>query len=305
VQILAAGDKAFGNICLNQSAVLDFDGSVSLDRYIERFNLRQHEEQIRYYTSFRNLEDLEPAIKTIAASYRVFFTGSGDFHHVSYLLLKHLPLIKVQVVVFDNHPDNMLLFPGIHCGSWVYHASKLPNISNITVFGISSGDISGLNLPQNRLSVLRTGKVNYLCTGHVSWIAKQLSRGNIRDIDISQKSISEVLEQLIKNSPHPLYLSIDKDVLSKETVRTTWDQGKMTENMLFECIGKIADRTFAADITGDLSSYRYKSLVKRLLRRVDGCEQMPPDPRGELKKHTALNLKILSHLVNSYPSPTY
>ena len=65
--------------------------------------------------------------------------GSGDFHHVSYLLIERLRRLgrQIQVVVFDNHPDNMRYPFGIHCGSWVWHVSRLPFVERVHVVDAS------------------------------------------------------------------------------------------------------------------------------------------------------------------------
>ncbi len=42
---------------------------------------------------------------------------------------------------------------------------------------------------------------------------------------------------LLKESRRPLYISVDKDVLSEEVLRTNWDQGDMTAEEFFEIFG--------------------------------------------------------------------
>ncbi len=45
--------------------------------------------------------------------------GSGDFHHLSLPLLRRMRTqVPFQLVVLDNHPDNMRFPFGMHCGSW-------------------------------------------------------------------------------------------------------------------------------------------------------------------------------------------
>ena len=68
----------------------------------------------------------------------------------------------------------------------------------------------------------------------------------------------------------PIYLSIDKDVFSQQVVQTNWDQGNFVEQNLLDLIDACAGRLIGADITGDVSAYRYKSLLKRMLSAGDG-----------------------------------
>ena len=53
------------------------------------------------------------------------YYGSGDFHHVSFALLRRLRE-PFNLLVLDNHPDWMRGVPFLHCGTWLRHASQLP-----------------------------------------------------------------------------------------------------------------------------------------------------------------------------------
>lgn len=275
------------------AVVLDFDGSVNLVEKSVRCDLRVFEERIRYSARFSDMLALENELGSLASLHRIFFCGSGDFHHVSYPLIKLMPSKKLHLIVFDNHPDNMLLPFGIHCGSWVYHAAQLPNVASIAVFGITSQDISGTNLLQNRFGVLRSGKVKYFCLKPVSKAAAFLSGGGM----IKTSSLAGSLKEYIASKDGAFYLSIDKDVLSTDSIRTSWDQGMLQEQDFFECLNLLSGRIAAADICGDLSFYRYKTLAKKILRRLDGKDAVIEDPEKERSRHHALNKKLLALLI--------
>lgn len=276
---------------LKKTLILDFDGSVTLPRGIDRVDLRAYEEKFRYFARLSDMARMEDTIKTGLQTHRIFFLGSGDFHHISYLIIKNMPLEKLQVVVFDNHPDNMFFPAGIHCGSWVYHASRLPNVVNISVLGIASRDLSGLDLVQNRFSVIKSGKVRYYCLTPVSRLARLLSGSKIDDIRAERLNIADTLEKLVKGMP--VYLSIDKDVFTPNVAKTTWDQGRLSLNEVLKCIKAIAPNVAAADIVGDISLYRFKNPLKEIIRRIDGLEKPPADIKAERARHTEVNLKIL------------
>lgn len=236
---------------------------------------------------------LENELKDIAAAHRIFFCGSGDFHHVSHSLIKLRPLKKVHVIVFDNHPDNMLFPFGIHCGSWVCRAAQLPNVASIAVFGIASQDIEGINLFQNRFGVLRSGKVKYFCLKTVSEVGSFLSGGGM----VQTSSLAGSLKEYIASKDGAFYLSIDKDVLSADSIKTSWDQGTLKEKELLECIDLLSGRIAAADIYGDLSFYNYKSPAKKILRRIDGKDALIENLEQEQAHHHALNERLLALLV--------
>ena len=140
-----------------RALILDFDGSVSPLDGARVVPLRDHEEAIRFGCRMHVLRDLSPAVD---AQPGIVFMGSGDFHHVSYLLIERLRQLgtRIQVVVFDNHPDNMRYPFGIHCGSWVWHVSRLPFVERVHVAGINSSDVEGMHVWENHLAALRSGK---------------------------------------------------------------------------------------------------------------------------------------------------
>lgn len=276
--------------------ILDFDGSVFLPDTVEKFDLRASEEKFRYSAKFNDMVSLEGIVKKGLERHRMFFLGSGDFHHISYLLIKNTPQKKLQVVVFDNHTDNMFFPAGIHCASWVYHVSRLPHVSNVAIFGIASRDLTGLDIIQNRFSAIKSGKVNYYCLTPVSKCARLLSGNKIRDVSTPERTMVDVVKEHLAGSNLPVYLSIDKDVFHDGVVRTTWDQGRMSENNVFNCVEELAPRVIAADIVGDISFYTYQNPFKKVLRWIDGEGWPPFTLEKEREKHRNINMKILSLL---------
>lgn len=275
------------------TVVLDFDGSVPPFVPIERVDLASEEERVRYYAAKSRLTALEGRIKDVIARKKVFIIGSGDLHHISYLLIKNTPVKKLQVIVFDNHPDNMVFPAAVHCGSWVHHAARLPNVHSVSVFGIASKDLHGIDIVQNRFSSVRSGRVRYYCAAPVPGLAARLGGGGIVDLSRPEKDIKDVLLEAVKKTGLPVYLSIDKDVVRRADLRTTWDQGVLSEAKLLECVESIAPYVVAADITGDISAGRYKNPVKKIMRWIDGGDVPVPDLERERLRHVELNYKIL------------
>src|SRR5262249_34181740 len=56
--------------------------------------------------------------------------GSGDFHHVSLALLSRISC-PINLLVCDLHPDWMRGVPLLHCGTWLWHAARLPQVRRI------------------------------------------------------------------------------------------------------------------------------------------------------------------------------
>ncbi len=273
---------------MTRALVLDLDGSVAPLEGAETIPLRDREEELRFACRRRSLDRLPPLTDA-----RLVFLGSGDFHHLTYALIAHMQC-PMEVVVLDNHPDNMRYPFGIHCGSWVAHAARLPFVSRIHVAGICSPDVEGARALENHLRPLRAGKVVYWCIRRDLGALRRLGARASQSFD----SIADLLGALRGAlSGQPVYLSIDKDVLAHDVVRTNWDQGVMTLEELESAIAMLRGNLFAADVTGDVSPYRYRSRFKRLLSALDRQPEVPEQSLAAWREaHHRVNVRLLSLL---------
>ncbi len=255
--------------------ILNFDDSVApgnIDGALQ-IPLQSWQESIRFGCRWSRFRQLAAALEPqLAGDYGCLFTGSGDYHHLTYLLLQCLAIQPpFHLVVCDNHPDNMRYPFGIHCGSWVYWASRLPQVKHIHVLGIGSSDIAFGHAWENHWWPLLRNKLTYwninVGTGWLNWLgAKESSRGYAN----ADALMADFLTRFDIDSPQSVYLSIDKDVLSPQVVKTNWDQGSFEERHLNKLIDACRGKLIGADITGEVSVYRYQSRFKRWLSAADG-----------------------------------
>jgi hypothetical protein len=135
----------------------------------------------------------------------ITFIGSGNYHYVSFLLLKEIKE-PFTLVLFDNHPD-LGLDQGwneklLSCGSWVSYAlTETPNLQQVVIIG-PTGLSQHINHPR---------VVIYPFDGSQHYSLKAI--------------LSAIQTQYV-------YISIDKDVLNRNEAITNWDQGKMDLNTL-------------------------------------------------------------------------
>jgi arginase family enzyme len=284
---------------MSRALILNFDDSVKPLPGADVIPLGQHQEAIRFGCRMPELRALGREITpALDAQPRVVFMGSGDYHHLTYLLVERLRALntRIQLVVFDNHPDNMRYAFGIHCGSWVWHVSRLPFVARVHVVGITSTDVNGGHLWENHLGALYSGKVVYWC------VQRRLRAMKLFGIRHSRSfpSVAELLGELqpaLAATTEPVYLSIDKDVLAHDVVQTNWDQGVMRMEELTAAIDPLRERIIGSDVVGDVSSYRYRSRFKRLLSGLDHQPPIPDDRLGEWQaRHQQINLQLLSLL---------
>lgn len=283
---------------MTRALILDFDGSVRGLPATDAIPLQHRQESIRFGCSLAALRALD---KELPATPPLVFLGSGDYHHVSVLLIERLRSLgaPIQVVVFDNHPDNMRYPFGIHCGSWVSHVSRLPFVTSVHVLGITSSDVEGLHVGENHLRALHSGRVRYWCIGRDLRALRRLGIRHSRSFPSAADLLGCFAEES-RTWTEPVYVSIDKDVLGPTVVQTNWDQGVMTLEDLEEGIASIRNLVVASDVTGDVSSYRYASRWKRILTWLD---RQPEIPGGLLpvwqEQHRAVNQRLLATLAST------
>ncbi len=165
----------------------------------------------------------------------VSFLGQGDYHYLTYLFLKKIKR-KTTLVVLDNHIDCKPVFDEtfLSCGSWIKNALALPIVEKVVVVTNEEGEF------------------------------------HYTDLKIV-KPETEELKKEIKNASS-IYLSIDKDILSKKVLNTNWDQGNLTIELLEKLIDTVP--------------------VRKLLG-VDVCGEPEPLNIFEIKKSENINLKII------------
>lgn len=276
--------------------VLDLDGSVHLAgaRVLDR---RAWQETLRFACTRRDLERFDATLPDDFGSAPVFF-GSGDFHHLSYLLIRRAARRQpCRVVVFDNHPDNMRFPFGIHCGSWVSHAAALAGVQGIDVVGITSADVGAAHLWENRWAPLRRGAVRYWTLGTDTRWARRLGLGRAFRVFAEVPALLSALLAEVQADAARVYLSIDKDVLHPDDARTNWDQGRLRADALCGAVATLAPRLVGMDVNGEISAYTYRSRWKRWLSAADGQAPVPPAQLAQWQDaQAALNRRLLAAL---------
>ena len=131
---------------LTSVRVLNFDNSViRQNKLVERFkpsiiDLTDLGPRCRLYSNKKASKEVSVRIDHGSGD-SITFLGSGDFHHITSLLLDKFSE-DISVISFDDHPDWDILPPKIGCGSWVTRVLSKGNVKKVTLVGASSGDIS-------------------------------------------------------------------------------------------------------------------------------------------------------------------
>lgn len=276
--------------------VIDLDHSVGPlpDRLV--LPMEHWQEELRFGCGVRAMRRLRGVLDdTLPAEHGPVFLGSGDFHHLSWPLIERAGTARpFQVVVLDNHPDNMRYAFGVHCGSWVRRVAMLPQVIHVHVVGISSADVGRAHAWENYLAPLRQGRLSYWCLGaDVRW-ARWLGLGHAFHAFDDPAALVEAFCAMQRHVPAHTYLSIDKDVFAPDVARTNWDQGRLQLEHALALIDGLPGGLIGSDVTGEVSYYRYRSWLKRKLSALDA---QPPVVAAELAawqaQQHALNLRLL------------
>ena len=287
--------------------VLDLDQAVGALPGAIRLGLQDRQEALRFGCGtgvLRALEGYLDAHLPVPSRHGTVFMGSGDFHHLSWPLIArsfraHAGTDSgLRVVVLDNHPDNMRFPFGVHCGSWVRRVAMLPAVAQVHVVGITSSDIGWRHCWENQLAPLRAGKLCYwsvgVDTGWARWLGLDSAFRNFG----SAQQLVDAFTGLLHRQRQPTYLSIDKDVFAPEVVRTNWDQGLLQVGQAVDIIEALRGLLVGSDITGEVSSYRYRTPWKRWLSAQDGqdTEIAPAQLATWQAAQHALNVALLGRI---------
>jgi hypothetical protein len=284
----------------------------------QRIRLPKDGRDIRLWGHHAELSAFEEKLLLLLngkAEPRLTFIGSGDFHHVSPLLLASALAQcsePVTLIHFDNHPDWFRFEKGTHCGSWINRALKRPEVQKIITIGVCSHDLERPETKLANLPLLPQGLLELYPYDHApSQVDNDYGAGasfeQIGDC-LHWKTIRAFGEQnfieylLSRVQTEEVYLTIDKDVLAREDAITNWDQGCMRLPYLLSLVKAIGERhrIIGADIIGDYSKRSYSgSLRTRLSKHYEILKERPlgkPDPKKTADVNSAANHVLLAAL---------
>jgi len=270
--------------------ILNFDDSV----------IKQRQLISRYQPEIIDFKDIGPSArlwlnKKTAGQVRrrisaldmnaVTFLGSGDFHHISEILVSRFQE-PISLIVFDFHPDWDALPPRLGCGSWITQALRSKNILKCILAGVSSADISSGGIQSGSLSLLKDNRLEIYPYQHrpslvfLRAVPANISLRSKRGLfyheiywnEMRGKNLADLFTSVLKNIPtKKVYVSIDKDCLTRRYAFTNWEEGLISLPELLTMLGLIRERLdiVGLDITGDYSEISIPSRLKALVSRLD------------------------------------
>lgn len=159
----------------------------------------------------------------------VHFIDAGNYHYVTKFWTEKIREY-FTLVVFDHHTDMQKPLFGdiLSCGSWILDVIREnPFLKKVILIGIKEE---------------QSQKIPEECRGKVRFVSEE---------EIETHSFWKQCDQI--KEEYPLYISVDKDVLSKNVVQTDWDQGcmKLTELKNILHILFLKQHIIGVDICGE------------------------------------------------------
>lgn len=237
------------------------------------------------------------------ASPSLVFTGSGDFHHVSPLLIERALEASwsgpVTVVHFDNHPDWVRFENGLHCGSWVGRAARAAGVAKVITVGVCSHDIDQPKPQGAQLDLVADGRLElYAYRNPRGGETVSLCGFDWPTIEtLGEAAFADLLASRIDTDA--VYITIDKDVLRADDAVTNWDQGQTSLSLLETLVQRVVDghRVVGADVVGDWSAPHYGGgVVAALLKRGEALLDQPwrgPDRVLAQRVNETVNRRLL------------
>ena len=169
----------------------------------------------------------------------VHFIDSGNTHYMTKLFTDRLRT-PFCLVLLDHHPDMQPPAFGslLSCGSWLRAAlDENPYLSEVIMLGVDS----------------------------------ELARGCGADAEERVRFLTDPEELADLLPALPVYLSIDKDVLSPAVLTTNWDQGQMEEETLFSAVGLLCGHCgiLGVDVCGECGRGDADAAGGRLCKQND------------------------------------
>ena len=186
-----------------------YSGNLKDDESLTWVECSEIEECVRYCSAHVE-KQLKDKINRFDIS-GIHFIDSGDYHYMTKFITDRIKE-PFSLVMIDHHTDMQKpIVKGLtSCGNWAWCVlEENPHLVQLVLIGQEQRFIDELDLSN--------------------------SRNREKVLTISEKEISDehAKDKFMKiKRDAPVYLSIDKDVLSGKEAITNWDQGNMSVDCL-------------------------------------------------------------------------
>ncbi len=253
---------------------LNLDDAWSSEQLgLSSLDLREWGPRLRFSAPPHVIEKFYRECNARFAAFNVF--GSGDFHHLSGLLVRRVkePVILIS---FDNHPDWDIRPPKWCCGSWVNRALEVPQVRKVSVWGCGNFECWWPTQLFGNRRAERQGTLEV----H-PWADDRSEKDRQRRGAIFQDDWKEKFETFVGGLIAPnFYVTIDMDCLRSADAVTNWENGRFEIVDLLWALQRLRDagRIIGGDICGAFSEARYARWKQKFASEMDHPKLKRPGP---------------------------
>ena len=159
----------------------------------------------------------------------IHFIDSGNYHYITKFWTDKIKK-NFDLIVFDHHTDmkESMFWSLLSCGSWVKEVlDNNKYIKKVILIGPAEKYTNQIeDKYEDRVIV-------------------------IDDKEVGKRDIHHIADSL--NIKEPVYISVDKDILSTKTIKTNWDQGDFSLKKLEEILKDFMEKEeiIGIDICGE------------------------------------------------------
>ena len=211
---------------------MNFDDSVARQGGLlagydaEVVDLRDIASRARFWMDAKTKKEIAARIASSSRE-SITFLGSGDFHHVSSILINSISE-PVTVINIDQHPDWSVFPKKLCCGSWVTETLKNGLVKKVLLLGMCSGTAVSFSAQMGNFAALENDRVEIYpwrqCPSKVFFrkiprnkSIKTEAHGSLTKIywdELKEKNLTEFLCDTFKSFPTKrVYISIDLSLI--------------------------------------------------------------------------------------------
>ena len=172
----------------------------------------------------------------------VHVIDGGNYHYMSLFWLEKIKK-SFDLIVFDHHTDMQepALIPALSCGSWLLDTLKRGDIpvNKVWLIGPPAKDFEAVEEKyKDRIIFVPQDEAD--AAGNFPALPEHGVFGKMREESL------------------PAYISIDKDVLSENELKTSWEQGSMSVSALKKIVRYICETrdVIGLDLCGEPDIYK-------------------------------------------------
>ncbi len=193
--------------------------------------------------------------------YGIHYIDGGNYHYLSKIFTDKLKQ-SFDLIVFDHHHDMQSPLFGqiLSCGGWIKEVLDNNTFLNqVVIIGVQDELITqDIRTQYTQVQFITENEIIGLFGNTSKDIGKDSILLDKKNLLLNEKVVQYIFDKI--HIEYPVYISIDKDVLSKEQYQTNWDQGILSTKCLKSLLSLMVKQyqVLGMDICGEMDEAMQK-----------------------------------------------